>query len=140
MRKQYSLLFFLYPIYLAFKWDTLNETTTFLGPFYLLHLLLGIVNHIQKCENMILNKLDMYYCHLIVLAHVYILFNFKIYHYSYLVISILFMIIVKYIYDKLTMKSECLANYENDELAQYSFRLHVSGALANTFFILALLE
>lgn len=50
------------------------------------------------------------------------------------------MFVSKYIYDKLTMKSECLANYENNELAQYSFRLHVSGALANTFFILALLE
>jgi hypothetical protein len=140
MRRQYSIFFFLYPIYLAFKWDALNETTTFLGPFYLLHLLLGIVNHIQKCENEIINKLDIYYCHLIVLAHLYILFNYKIYHYNYLVISIIFMIIVKYIYDKLILKSECLANYENDELAQHSFGLHLIGALANTFFILALLE
>ena len=140
MRKQYSLFFFLYPIYLAFKWDTANEKTTILGPFYLLHLLLGLVNHIQKCENKILNKLDMYYCHLIILAHLYILFNYKVYHYVYLIISIIFMIIVKCIYDKLIMTSKCLANYENDELAQYSFRLHLSGAFANTFFILALLK
>ena len=50
------------------------------------------------------------------------------------------MIIVKCIYDKLIMTSKCLANYENDELAQYSFRLHLFGAFANTFFILALLK
>ena len=82
----------------------------------------------------------MYYCHLIILVHLYILFNYKVYHYVYLIISIIFMIIVKCIYDKLIMTSKCLANYENDELAQYSFRLHLSGAFANTFFILALLK
>lgn len=135
---QYSMLFFLYPIYLAYKYDTLNNT--FLGPFYLLHLLFGIANHIKKCKNEIINKLDIYYCHLIVLAHLYILLYSKVYHYNYLVISIIFMFVCKYIYDKLAIKYDCVANYDDNGIAWHAFGLHSSGALANTFFILALLK
>jgi hypothetical protein len=133
------MFFFLYPIYLGFKFDSLNKKT-FLGPFYLLHLIVGIANHIKQCEDEMINELDIYYCHLIFFVHLYILFYHKIYHYNYLVISIIFMFICKYIYDKILKKYDCVVNYDDNGLAWHALGLHYTGALANTFFILALLK